>query len=100
MSGSQILLSDVSPSSEDSIVLVFNESVVPGKGSPRHLVTVPGWPERSRGVESAAGYIATQDHEATLAQMLLSHQSVDFCLVGGKVCRVVHKSDINTHIII
>ncbi len=89
MSGSQLLLADVAPSSDNNITLAFsdgdNSSVFPGKRSPRHLVVVPGWPDRSHGVQSSAGHVATQDHEATLAQMLLSHQSADFCLVGGKV---------------
>ena len=89
-SGSPLLLSGVSPSKEDNVALEFcdgetTSSLFPGKGSLRHVVSVPGWPERSRGVESVSGYVATQDHEATLAQMMLSHQSSDFCLVGGKV---------------
>ena len=93
-SGSQVLLADVSPSSNNNIVLTFSDgsgnsaSLLPGKGTPRHSVSVPGWPDRSQGVQSAADYVTTQDHDATLAQMLLSHQSADFCLVGDKVrCR-------------
>lgn len=91
MSGSQLLLGDVSPSSDNNIMLTFNDgesSLLPVKGSSRYLVAVPGWPDRSEGIQSSAGYVATPDHEATLAQMFLSHQSADFCLVGGKARRV------------
>lgn len=30
-------------------------------------------------------FIHTKGHDEVLAQMLLSHQTADFCLVGGKV---------------
>lgn len=54
-----------------------------------HSVQVEGWAGNREG-DRETHFIATPDHSATLAQMLLSHQSADFCVVGGKVCFIRH----------
>ena len=43
-----------------------------------------GVPGRERAVEEG-GFVATAQHEDLLSQMLQSHLSGDFCLVGGRV---------------
>lgn len=96
MSGSQLLLANAEGSS-DHVRLMFNDeagspSLFGGKQSNTCCVEVAGWSNRVDPQEFAE-FVSTQDHSATLAQMLLSHQSADFCLVGGKVCtlKLVHK---------
>lgn len=53
--------------------------------SESNLVVVPGWPGRDGGAVDSRGFVSDLDHDQVLSQMLLSHQSADFCLVGGKV---------------
>ena len=94
VSGSQLTLSDVETSSDqdNNVTLVLregtNNSLLFGeKLSCSHSVAVPGWMRTRRrgGVQDKAEFTPVADHEATLTQMLLSHQTSDFCLVGGKV---------------
>ena len=76
---------------DGSVVLCFEEGVASSvpfgeeqSGGGQFSLEVPGWPQRSCG-RGPVEFVSVSDHEATLAQMLLSHQGADFCLVGGKV---------------
>lgn len=58
------------------------------KGTDSVQVEVPGWPNRDAAAVDSSDFVCTLDHDQVLSQMLLSHHSADFCLVGGKVRRV------------
>ena len=83
------LLVDLKPSS-NNIQLFFSageeSSLFQGTRtqSKAYSMEVPGWPERMSEGGQSTDIIPTQSHDMLLAQMLLSHQSADFCLVGGK----------------
>lgn len=88
MSGTQLFLAEA-VATESNVKLVFEEgisgpSLFTAKQPKTCSVEVAGWAKGSRDLRSS-DFIPTQDHSATLAQMLLSHQSADFCLVGAKV---------------
>jgi hypothetical protein len=91
MSGSQFTLADWAASRDGNIRLSFKDGGAPllfGGRESSHSVEVLGWAQRSllKGASDSTQFVPVEDHEATLAQMLLSHQGADFCLVGGKVC--------------
>ena len=73
--------------------LVFSDS--------GHPIEVPGWAHR-RSHKGDTEFVSVGDHEATLTQMLLSHQDADLCLVGGKVviCLVVCCVYVHAHVVI
>ena len=75
--------------SQDGVCLKFAQkkgsSFLLGKGHESCSVVVPGWPGREGVVMDDKDFVCTLDHDKTLAQMLLSHQTADFCIVGGKV---------------
>lgn len=100
MSGSQLTLADWAAAPGDNIMLSFRDGTAAtplmfGRegSSSGHSVVVPGWAHRRSCERSSdsAEFVGVGDHEATLTQMLLSHQDADFCMVGGKV-RTLHVS--------
>lgn len=94
MSGSQVSLADWSAAPDGNISLCFRDDTAATpfvfggrRDASSHSVDVPGWAHRSchKGTDSSTEFVSVADHEATLTQMLLSHQEADFCLIGGKV---------------
>ena len=89
-------LTDVRPSSKDSdkIQLAFkaaeDSSLLTGSNRDTFSMEVLGWAERCSQADESTEFVSTQDHRDLLNQMLMSHKSKDFALVGGKVCFISH----------
>lgn len=89
----RLSVTDIQPSGVDGVHVSFSTRSMPRglfeKHEERASLLVSGWPSESNAVKSEeeekSNFVGTREHEQLLADMLISHHTADFCLVGAKV---------------